>query len=68
MRSQATTPSIRRPSLVSRRPAGTGLGLAVARGFVESFGGSLEAANRKDGRGAVLTLSLPRASEEEHGA
>jgi two-component system, OmpR family, sensor histidine kinase KdpD len=50
-----------------RRAAGTGLGLAVARGFVESFGGSLEAANRKDGRGAILTLSLPRASEEEHG-
>jgi len=50
-----------------RRAAGTGLGLAVARGFVESFGGSLEAANRKDGKGAVLTLSLPRASEEEHG-
>ncbi len=50
-----------------RRAAGTGLGLAVARGFVESFGGSLEAANRKDGKGAMLTLSLPRASEEEHG-
>ncbi len=51
-----------------RRAAGTGLGLAVARGFVESFGGTLEAANRGDGRGAVLTLSLPRAPEEDHGA
>jgi two-component system sensor histidine kinase KdpD len=51
-----------------RRAAGTGLGLAVARGFVESFGGTLEAANRPDGKGAMLTLSLPRAPEEEHGA
>jgi two-component system sensor histidine kinase KdpD len=41
------------------RIAGTGLGLAVARGFVEAFGGTLDAANRTGGRGAVLTLSLP---------
>jgi len=51
-----------------RRAAGTGLGLAVARGFVESFGGTLEAANRSGGKGAVLTLSLPRAPEDDHGA
>jgi len=42
-----------------RRIAGTGLGLAVARGFVEAFGGTLDAANRSDRNGAVLTLSLP---------
>jgi len=41
------------------RVAGTGLGLAVARGFVEAFGGSLDAANRSDRSGAVMTLSLP---------
>jgi two-component system sensor histidine kinase KdpD len=41
------------------RIAGTGLGLAVARGFVEAFGGTLDAANRTDRSGAVLTLSLP---------
>lgn len=41
------------------RVAGTGLGLAVARGFVEAFGGTLEAANRTDRSGAVLALSLP---------
>jgi two-component system, OmpR family, sensor histidine kinase KdpD len=51
-----------------RRAAGTGLGLAVARGFVEAFGGTLEAANRAGGKGAVLTLSLPRAPEDNHGA
>ncbi len=48
-----------RAKAADSRVAGTGLGLAVARGFVEAFGGSLEAANRADGRGAVLTLSLP---------
>ena len=42
-----------------RRVAGTGLGLVVARGFVEAFGGRLDAANRSDRRGAVLTISLP---------
>ena len=45
-----------------RRVAGTGLGLAVARGFVEAFAGTLGAGNRAEG-GAVLTISLPRATE-----
>ncbi len=44
-----------------RRVAGTGLGLAVARGFVEAFGGTLDAANRTDRSGAALILSLPAA-------
>ena len=39
--------------------AGTGLGLSVARGFVESFGGTLAAGNRSDGNGAVFTLTIP---------
>ena len=39
--------------------AGTGLGLSVAKGFVESFGGSLTAGNRGDRAGAVFTLTLP---------
>jgi two-component system sensor histidine kinase KdpD len=44
------------------RVAGTGLGLAVARGFVEAFGGKLDASNRADRSGAVLTISLPVAT------
>ncbi|MGA7674853.1 MAG: sensor histidine kinase KdpD [Rhizomicrobium sp.] len=52
-----------RAKAADRRVAGTGLGLAVARGFVEAFGGSLDAANRTDRSGAVLTISLPTASE-----
>jgi two-component system sensor histidine kinase KdpD len=48
-----------RAKAADRRVAGTGLGLAVARGFVEAFGGGLDAANRTDRIGAVLTVSLP---------
>ena len=39
--------------------AGTGLGLVIARGFVEAMQGTLTAANRMDRTGAVLTIKLP---------
>jgi two-component system sensor histidine kinase KdpD len=39
--------------------AGTGLGLAISRGFVEAMHGTIEAANRTDRSGAVLTIRLP---------
>jgi two-component system sensor histidine kinase KdpD len=42
-----------------RRRAGTGLGLAICRGFVEAQGGRIEAANRSDRDGAVLSVRLP---------
>jgi two-component system, OmpR family, sensor histidine kinase KdpD len=42
-----------------RQRAGTGLGLAVCRGFVESMGGHIVATNRNDGPGAVFTITLP---------
>jgi two-component system sensor histidine kinase KdpD len=48
-----------RAKAADSRVAGTGLGLAVARGFVEAFGGTLDAANRTEKSGAALTLSLP---------
>jgi len=38
---------------------GTGLGLAISRGFVEAMHGTISAANRADGSGAVLTIRLP---------
>ena len=56
-----------RAKAADRRAAGTGLGLAVARGFVEAFGGTLDAANRSDRTGAVLTLTLPAATETGSG-
>jgi two-component system sensor histidine kinase KdpD len=43
---------------VDRRRAGTGLGLAVCRGFVEAMGGTITAANRTDHSGAVITIAL----------
>ncbi|HWA88721.1 MAG TPA: sensor histidine kinase KdpD [Rhizomicrobium sp.] len=57
-----------RAKAADRRVAGTGLGLAVARGFVEAFGGTLVAANRASGMGAVLTVALPVAAETGGGS
>ena len=42
-----------------RRRAGTGLGLAVCRGFVEAMGGRITAGNRGDRPGAVFSVTLP---------
>ena len=45
--------------------AGTGLGLAISRGFVESMGGTIDAGNRSDRKGAVFTLRLPVPAERK---
>lgn len=42
----------------ARKPGGLGLGLSIARGFVEAHGGKLTAENR-DGGGARFVISLP---------
>jgi two-component system, OmpR family, sensor histidine kinase KdpD len=42
-----------------RQRAGTGLGLAICRGFVEAQGGRIDAKNRVDRSGAVLTVRVP---------
>lgn len=44
--------------------AGTGLGLAVARGFMESMNGTITAATRNDKKGAVFRIALPRVQSE----
>jgi len=46
-----------------RQRAGTGLGLAVCRGFVEALGGAIRADNRTDRSGAVFTIELPAPAE-----
>jgi two-component system sensor histidine kinase KdpD len=41
------------------RPPGTGLGLTIARGFIEAQGGRIFALNRADRSGAVARLVTP---------
>jgi two-component system sensor histidine kinase KdpD len=48
-----------------RRRVGTGLGLAVCRGFVEALGGTIDAGNRSDRSGAVFTIRFPASIEVE---
>lgn len=43
----------------TRRKGGTGLGLSIVKRVVEEHGGRVEAANRPEGPGAVLTVRLP---------
>lgn len=43
-----------------RRPAGLGLGLAIARYIVEQHGGRITAESAGLGRGATFTVDLPR--------
>jgi PAS domain S-box-containing protein len=48
----------------TRTHGGLGLGLAIVRHLVELHGGSIKAENRKEGQGAILTLSLPLPTGE----
>lgn len=43
----------------SKKFAGLGLGLAIVRQLVELHGGTVEAANRTDEKGAIFTVKLP---------
>ena len=53
------------PFFTRKEPGqGTGLGLSVSQSIVESFGGRIEVVSRV-GQGAVFTVFLPVAQEEE---
>jgi signal transduction histidine kinase len=44
---------------ISRQTGGLGLGLALARHFVELHGGTIHAASAGEGQGATFTIRLP---------
>jgi two-component system sensor histidine kinase KdpD len=46
------------------RPPGTGLGLTIARGFIEAQGGRIGVANRTDRAGAIVRLVTPLAGKK----
>jgi len=50
---------------VTSKDTGSGLGLAICKGIIEYHRGTLSAANRTDGPGAIFTLRLPVAQEED---
>ncbi len=56
--------SIFRPFFTTKGDKGTGLGLSMAYGVMSRAGGSITAANRREG-GAVFTLSFPMAGARE---
>ena len=49
-------------STAQRATGGLGLGLALARHFVELHGGTIQAASEGEGKGATFTVTLPVAT------
>ena len=51
----------------SQRDGGAGLGLAIAKGFVDAMGGRIAAASPiHDGRGTRILISLPKEKPTPH--
>ena len=56
--------SFYRGALGTRRPEGTGMGLAIVRGLVLAQGASVDASNRTEG-GARFTITIPAESRPQ---
>jgi signal transduction histidine kinase len=50
----------------SRKPAGTGLGLTIARRIVATHGGRIEIESTP-GRGTCFTILLPQGGQDDDG-
>lgn len=49
----------------SARHEGSGIGLAVAKSFVELHGGTIEVQNQTEGTGTIFTVTIPRVAVTE---
>ncbi|WP_416340941.1 ATP-binding protein [Vibrio hepatarius] len=61
-----TIESIFEPFYSTKSDNGLGLGLAISRSIIQSFGGELLAANNEADQGAKFTLRLKRKPHAEH--
>jgi two-component system sensor histidine kinase HydH len=61
--SRDISPHLFEPFFTHGKSHGTGLGLSICKRIVEDHKGSISASNRRGGRGAVFTFSLPRKAK-----
>ena len=54
-------PFFRVESDVTHKQRGTGLGLAVSKGLIESHGGTIKVESKGEGKGSAFTITLPIA-------
>ena len=48
-------------------PAGSGMGLAIAKGIVEAHGGRIWIEDGKEGHGTRFVVGLPTGDNEDNG-
>ncbi|MDA0127559.1 ATP-binding protein [Vibrio sp. MarTm2] len=58
-----TIASIFEPFFTTKSDIGLGLGLAISKNIIQSFGGDLTAQNNADHQGATFTLRLKRKTD-----